>query len=270
LLLKFRPKKVEITHPSILLPNLPEAFIGYRIVQVSDFHLGTWLDSHDMLDVVELVNQQEPDLIAITGDFISFNPSNFSADLVRTLSRLESKDGVIAVLGNHDHYTDARLIREVLEQSRIIELRNGIHTIQRESSQLIFAGIDDYMTRHSDLEKVITQIPGPDNTVILLAHEPDFADISAASGRFAMQISGHTHGGQICLPYYGNLYLPRYGRKYPSGEYLVEQMVLYTNRGLGTSWLKFRFNCPPEITVFELNTNHQNHLNKPDNKKIDC
>ncbi len=62
----------------------------------------------------------------------------------------------------------------------------------------------------------------------------------------------------------------RYGRKYPSGEYLVEQMVLYTNRGLGTSWLKFRFNCPPEITVFELNTNHQNHLRKPDNKKIDC
>ena len=252
MLFKFRSQKVQITTPSIYLPNLPDRFIGYRIVQISDFHLGTWLSIQDMFEIVDLVNMQEPDLIAISGDFISFNPSNFSAELVKTLSGLNSHDGVIAVLGNHDHYTDAHMVRDALEQCKILELRNGIFAVQRDSSQLYFAGIDDFMTGHSDLDKVISQIPNQDDTVILLAHEPDFADISAASGRFAMQISGHTHGGQICLPFYGNLYLPRYGRKYPSGKYLVDDMVLYTNRGLGTSWLKFRFNCPPEITVFRL------------------
>ena len=252
MLWKFRAPKVEITTPSIALPKLPDQFNGYRIVQISDFHLGTWLDKQAISDIVDLVNQQEPDLIAITGDFISFNPNKFSAELVSTLSKLRSKDGVIAVLGNHDHYTDAAVIRAVLKECNIVELSNRIFPVQRGTSHLYFAGIDDYMTSHADLQKVISQIPQEENSVILLAHEPDFADISAASGKFAMQISGHTHGGQICLPIWGNLYLPRLGRKYPSGRYLVEDMVLYTNRGLGTSWLKFRFNCPPEITVFQL------------------
>jgi len=249
---QFSSPKVEITTPSIMLPSLPDGFNGYRIAQISDFHLGTWLDAQAMFDIVDLVNQQEPDLIAITGDFISFDLPKFLPDLVETLSNLKSKDGVIAILGNHDHYTDAASIREVLRRCQIFELKNQVYSIQRGSSKLFFAGIDDYMTGHSDLQKTISNIPQGENTVILLAHEPDFADISAASGRFAMQISGHTHGGQICLPIVGNLYLPRYGRKYPSGKYLVEDMVLYTNRGLGTSWLKFRINCPPEITVFHL------------------
>jgi hypothetical protein len=108
------------------------------------------------------------------------------------------------------------------------------------------------MTRKDDLQSVIDQIPDEKSSVILLAHEPDFADISAKSGKFDMQISGHTHGGQICLPFLGNLYLPRLGRKYPSGKYHIDKMVLYTNRGLGTSWLKLRYNCPPEISVFTL------------------
>ena len=249
---KFHKRLVEITTHSIILPNLPEQFNGYRIVQISDFHLGTWLGTHAIFEIVDLVNQQEPDLIAITGDFISFNPPNFAPGLVSTLSKLTSKDGVYAVLGNHDHYTDATLIRNVLEECKIVELQNSVHGIRRDSSHIYFAGIDDFMTRHADLRSVIAQIPNDENTVILLAHEPDFADISAASGRFAMQISGHSHGGQICLPFWGNLYLPRLGRKYPSGRYLVQDMVLYTNRGLGTSWLKFRYNCPPEITVFQL------------------
>lgn len=258
MLLNFHSKRVEITSPSIVLPKLSGVFNDYRFVQLSDFHLGTWLNARDLLEIVEIVNQQDPDLIAITGDFISYEPSRFSSDLIRILSGLNAKDGVIAVLGNHDHYTDAGLIRAVLEQSGIIELGNRIHVVQRDLSHLIFAGVDDYMTRHADLESVITQIPNSHDPVILLAHEPDFADISAASGRFDMQISGHTHGGQICLPYYGNLYLPRYGRKYPSGQYLVENMVQYTNRGLGTSWVKFRFNCPPEITVFHLSNGAEN------------
>ena len=122
MLFKFRSQQVEITNKSIFLSNLPEQFIGYRILQVSDFHLGTWLDSQDMLEIVDLINLQDPDLIAITGDFISFNVSKYAPEIARTLSGLNSKDGVIAVLGNHDHYTDAGLVRDALQQSNIIEI----------------------------------------------------------------------------------------------------------------------------------------------------
>jgi predicted MPP superfamily phosphohydrolase len=248
---KFNSKKVEISKSQIGLPNLAIQFKGYRLLHITDFHLGTWLDTQAMLEIVHLVNQQEPDLIAITGDFISFDAQKFVPDLIHILSKLISKDGILAVLGNHDHYTDANLIRGALEECNIIELKNSIHKIKKQASSLYFAGIDDHMTGHDDLQSVIAQIPDGQVPVILLAHEPDFADISAASKKFSLQLSGHTHGGQICLPLWGNLYLPRLGRKYPSGRYQVQNMVVYTNRGLGTSWLKFRYNCPPEIAIFE-------------------
>jgi predicted MPP superfamily phosphohydrolase len=93
------------------------------------------------------------------------------------------------------------------------------------------------------------------SAAILLAHEPDFADISAATGRFGLQISGHTHGGQIQIPLASHFLLPPRGRKYPSGQYKLNGMMLYTNRGIGTSWLKFRYRCPPEISVYILQAN---------------
>ena len=249
---KFNPSKIKISNISIPLPRLPVDFDGYRMVQLSDFHLGTWLDGLDMKEIVEIVNQLEPDLIAITGDFVNTDPERYTAILIQALSMFRAADCTVAVLGNHDHYTDSKIIREILQRSDIIELRNRIHPIQRNKAFLYLAGIDDRLTKNDDLHSVIDQIPDENCSVILLAHEPDFADISAKSGKFDMQISGHTHGGQICLPFIGNLYLPRLGRKYPSGKYQIGDMVLYTNRGLGTSWLKIRYNCPPEISVFTL------------------
>jgi predicted MPP superfamily phosphohydrolase len=257
---KFNPNKIIISNLSIPLPRLPAEFDGYRIAQLSDFHLGTWLVGQDIIEIVDIVNQLEPDLIAITGDFVNSYPERYAPILIQALSKLKAADCAVAVLGNHDHYTDSKIIREVLQKSNIVELRNRIHPIQRNTAYLYLAGIDDRMTRKDDLQSVIDQIPDEKSSVILLAHEPDFADISAKSGRFDMQISGHTHGGQICLPLLGNLYLPRLGRKYPSGKYHVDDMVLYTNRGLGTSWLKLRYNCPPEISVFTLYSPfNQNH-----------
>jgi predicted MPP superfamily phosphohydrolase len=249
---QFHPDKIFISNLSIHLPRLPEKFYGYSIVQLSDFHLGTWLDGQDLVDIVNIVNQLEPDVIAVTGDFVNSDPERFAPILIQALSKLVAADAKVAVLGNHDHYTNARLIREVLENSSVVELRNRVLPIQRNDAYLYLAGIDDRLTGNDDLQRVINQLPDSNSPVILLAHEPDFADVSARTGRFDMQISGHTHGGQICLPFLGNLYLPRLGRKYPSGEYLVNDMVLYTNRGLGTSWLKLRYNCPPEISVFNL------------------
>ncbi len=249
---KFNPNKINISNLSIPLPRLPVEFDSYRIAQLSDFHLGTWLEGQDIIKIVDIVNKLEPDLIAITGDFVNSDPERYAPILIQALSKLRAADCAVAVLGNHDHYTDSKIIREVLHRSNIVELRNRIYPIQRNMAYLYLAGIDDRLTRNDDLQSVIDKIPDENSSVILLAHEPDFADISSKSGKFDMQISGHTHGGQICLPFLGNLYLPRLGRKYPSGKYRVDNMILYTNRGIGTSWLKLRYNCPPEISVFTL------------------
>ena len=248
----FNTNSIKISTLPVRLPRLPVEFNRYKMTQISDFHLGTWLDPKDLFEIVDMVNSLESDLIAITGDFVSSEPERYAPSLIQALSKLVAKDAVVAVLGNHDHYTDSDQIREILHKSNIVELNNQVHSIQRNNEILYLAGIDDQITGHDNLKKVVQMLPDEEASVILLAHEPDFADISARSGQFDMQISGHTHGGQICLPYIGHLYLPRLGRKYPSGKYRVGDMILYTNRGLGTSWLKLRYNCPPEITVFDL------------------
>ncbi len=127
-----------------------------------------------------------------------------------------------------------------------------MHTIRSSvGSELHFAGVDDYLEDQDRLDLVLEQLPLP-GAAILLAHEPDFADISAATGRFDLQISGHTHGGQIRFPMIGPIYIPTGGKKYPLGRYQINGMVQYTNRGIGTSAMQFRYNCPPEITVFTL------------------
>ena len=101
------------------------------------------------------------------------------------------------------------------------------------------------------LDQVLDKLTD-DSPAILLAHEPDFADISSKTGRFAMQVSGHSHGGQVIVPFHGPLVLPYLGQKYPKGLYRLGQMVQYTNRGVGMIYPYVRFNCPPEITLFVL------------------
>lgn len=243
--------KIDIKNIRVEIPGLPIEFQDYKIVQLSDFHLGTLLNYSLLTQIVEHVNFLEPDLIAITGDLVSSNIAKHAQNLIAELSRLSSKDGVFSVLGNHDHYSNASVIRKIYKQCQIIELNNQTHLLERNHSRLYLAGIDDYLSNKADLEKVVRELPGSD-PVILLAHEPDFADKSASSGKFALQLSGHSHGGQIRIPRIGYLFLPPYGRKYPSGMYRINGMGLYTNRGLGTSWLKVRYDCPPEISVFSL------------------
>jgi predicted MPP superfamily phosphohydrolase len=242
---------VDITTLPLALPRLPKEFHGYRLVQISDFHLGTWLTRSHLAEAVDLINQLEPDAVAITGDLVTYAPERFAHDLVEELSRLAPRDASLAVLGNHDHWTDPKLLRQILKEAGIIDLSNDVYTLERGAARLSFAGVDDFYDGLDRLDQVLERLPGED-AAILLAHEPDFADISAETGRFDLQISGHTHGGQLNLPLVGLPYLPRYGRKYPSGLYLVNGMVQYTNRGLGTAEMQIRYNCSPEITLFIL------------------
>jgi len=249
------PDALEVKEVEIKLSHLSSHFYGYRIVQFSDLHMGGWMNGERLRKVVETVKRQHPDLVVITGDFFNgpvWNENLIHAadELVVELSRLTTDFTTLGVLGNHDYWSDAGEARKALQRCGVIEIRNGIYSVERDGEQLHIAGVDDIWYEHDDLDKVLSKLPET-GEAILLAHEPDFADKSAETGRFGLQLSGHSHGGQIVLPFIGAPVLPRLGQKYPSGLYKVGDMWQYTNRGVGMS-LPIRINCPPEITVFIL------------------
>jgi uncharacterized protein len=248
---RIEPGWIDASSVSLALPRMPRAFDGYRLAQFSDVHMGGWMDRQKLADVVRTVNSLKPDLIAITGDFVTRHPEQSAEDLVAGLKPLSAPDGVVAVLGNHDYSSDSSIIRQVLEESGIIDVNNGVHTLRRGRALFHVAGVDDVWHKRARLEQVLEELPA-EGGAMLLAHEPDFADVSAATGRFDLQISGHSHGGQVILPFVGPLRLPHLGRKYPLGLYRVEQMLQYTNRGVGMVNPYVRFNCRPEITLFTL------------------
>jgi predicted MPP superfamily phosphohydrolase len=239
---------VEIVYLDLPLPRLAPEFRGYRLLQISDIHMDGWMTQARLAAIVDLVNRQQPDLVAITGDFVTYAPQRFVADLRVALARLTPADGVAVVLGNHDHRERPELLRHMFHELGLLDLNNAVHTLRRGRACLHLAGVDDVRAGAARLDDVLAQLP-PTGCAILLAHEPDFADTAAVSGRFDLQLSGHSHGGQIVLPYIGAPILPRMGRKYPAGRYTVRNMTLYTNRGLGVIP---RVNCRPEISVFTL------------------
>lgn len=246
------PDLIEIKPVNLRLPRLSPAFDGYKIAQISDIHMGTGMTQERLERIVEMINDQQPDAVAVTGDFVTHGDiSPHVPALMEPLSRLTPKDAAVAVLGNHDHWTRPDLIQRVIRDSGMVELSNDVFTIQRGGESLHFGGVDSYWERLDRVEDVVAKLP-TDGAAILLAHEPDFADISAPTGRFDLQISGHSHGGQIVLPFLGAPVLPSLGRKYPAGQYQVGSMIQYTNRGVGTILPAVRFNCRPEITVFTL------------------
>ena len=245
------PSWLEITSVHVRMPGMAPAFDGYRIAQISDLHLGDWLTPAQLAQVVRMVNGVGADLIAVTGDFITSHAPKHAQDLITGLRDLHAPDGVTGILGNHDHWSSAAIIRSVIAESGMLDLDNAVHTLQRGSVLLHIAGVDDIWERKDRLDDVLAAMPR-EGAAVLLAHEPDFADTSAASGRFGLQISGHSHGGQVIVPFIGPLELPLYAKKYPLGRYQVGQMTQYTNRGIGMLQPHVRLNCRPEITVYTL------------------
>ncbi len=255
--------RIEITHLSLNLPRLDPVFKGLKLVQLSDFHLGQWLTREQLDNAIKLVLEQSPDYVLLTGDYVEYRPYKRpnewatyekSLEIIRnSFSALSASCPTLAILGNHDHRVGAEWIENALSEAGVVVLRNLVHTIERERSKLHFAAVDDVLEQMDEFEKVMGTLPA-DGAAILLVHEPDFADVSAAPGRFDLQLSGHTHGGQIVLPLVGPPMLPTLGRKYPSGLYNVNDMMVYTNRGIGVTTVNARFNCRPEITVFNLDS----------------
>ncbi|MGF7119101.1 metallophosphoesterase [Methanobacterium oryzae] len=248
----------EVVPIDIIIPDLDPVFEGVTIAHITDIHLGQWISKDRLKGVMELVNEQKPDIIAITGDFVSYVIDHVIEDLADCLKMLNPNNISIAVLGNHDHWLGADKIRNVLKESDILDVSNDVYTVKHGDAMIHFAGVDSVTLNKHRLDLVMDKLPesGP---AILLAHEPDFADISSITGRFSLQISGHSHGGQFIIPGIRTFVRGKNFLKYPVGKYQVGEMVQYTNRGLGTNVFWLRINCPPEITIFNLKSQNSNN-----------
>jgi hypothetical protein len=227
---------------------------GFTIALLSDFHYDPYFSVHPLRAAVPMVNGLGPDLIVLTGDFVSVpafgeeGKGAFAAEpCARLLRQMSAPHGLWAVLGNHDAATDAVHVSHALQAEGINVLVNESVTIERDGARVWLAGIDDAVKGHPDLGKTLQGIPG-NEAVVLLAHEPDFAD-EASKFPIDLQLSGHSHGGQVRIPLLPPLFLPEMAKKYVWGSYRVRSLNLYTNPGLGTVNIPVRWNCPPEITL---------------------
>jgi predicted MPP superfamily phosphohydrolase len=250
-----RPKLVSIEVP---LSRLAESWDGFRIAQLSDLHYDDHFSVIPLRKAIDLVNQLEPDLVMVTGDFITspFGGVRRSFALraiepcAQLLTQIHARSGVVAALGNHDAYTGAAHITAVLNSHNISVLRNRSLPLEREGQRLWLAGVDDVLEGKPDLDLTLKGIP-PAEPVILMAHEPDWADHVARSS-VDLQLSGHSHGGQVRLPLLGAPWVPVLARKYPWGLRRIGPLTLYTNAGIGTILVPVRLNCPPEVTLITL------------------
>jgi len=236
----------------IPIPSLPFELDGFRIVQISDIH-----HNHYPFTTIELVNRAvqmsnelRPDLIVLTGDFVWHDVEPIF-ELMPALAHLNAKYGVFLGLGNHDYWTNVEVVTHAIDQERLPLLVNQGIPISVGKSSLYLASLDDGWSGKPDLAGAMANHPG-DAITVLLMHEPDLAPRYAVDKRIHLQLSGHSHGGQVRLPLYGALILPYLSWKYPMGLYNVDGMWLYTNRGLGTTNVPVRVNCAPEITEVTL------------------
>jgi predicted MPP superfamily phosphohydrolase len=252
---KLEPGWVEISQVKLKFKRLGKAFDGFRLLQISDIHMGGWMNAEHFSYVMKLALAQQSDLIAFTGDFVIYHGGRpIRTDVISDLSdglKMVEDLPCVGVLGNHDLRSDPGEIRNLMKKHQILDLTNSVHTIIRGDERLHICGVDDMLFGRPDLNKVISILPR-DGAAILLSHEPDFADESAQTGRFDLQISGHSHGGQVVAPIIGPINLPKGGQKYYSGLYRVGTMLQYTNRGVGMVSPYIRLNCRPEITVYTL------------------
>jgi len=244
-------KRYEPAHPTLervvlRLPQLPPALDRLRIGQISDTHLGMPHTADNLAWAIEQMRREQPALIALTGDLVGLRRS--IPDLPMLLGQLRAPLGVYAVPGNHDYWEGLADIHAALSLADIPLLLNQNRRLGWNGADLWVVGIDDLWDGRPDFDAALDGVP-PGAFKILLAHSPDVADNAVAHG-FALQISGHTHGGHLRLPLLGPFARPRFGVRYVMGQYQIGDMTLYVSRGLGG--VALRLLCRPEATIFTL------------------
>jgi len=247
------PNRPRVVRKQVALRRWPSRLDGFTIALLSDFHYDPYFSVHPIRSAVEIVNGLRPDLVALTGDFVSVpwvgNAARGAADAepcAGLLKNLKAPYGVWSVLGNHDMSSDPQRVANALHTAGIPLLTNQSVAIEKDGTRFWLGGVDDVLGGNADLPAALHTVPS-DEAVVLMAHEPDYAD-HVARYPVDLQLSGHTHGGQVRIPFIRPLYLPELAKKYVWGLYKIRGLTLYTNAGIGTVELPIRWNCPPEIT----------------------
>lgn len=246
--------ELSLTEQTIHLANLPDAFRGMRIAQISDIHYADFTEAFFVRDVVQQVNRLRPDMVLMTGDFVSYMPMPISFARKHAPGCAAMLSGIecplrYASLGNHDYIIGPEYVAAPLRENGIPVLMNKSVALERSGQRIWLAGLGSACTGDADLNA----IPRSENgePVILMAHEPDILP-DVAKHNVDLMLSGHTHGGQVRIPFLPLFHLPEYGQKYIEGRFGMGRTQLYVNRGIGAIGVPFRFRCPPEITVFTL------------------
>lgn len=221
-----------------------------RIAQLTDIHHGPTVSLGFVQHAVEMTRRLEPDLIALTGDFV-YHGTEFIAPCFRALGTLRAPLGVFGVLGNHDHRGDPWFTRQCMVREGIADLTNASRWVRRGRQALCIAGVADLWEDEPNLDQALAQVPAK-APVLLLAHNPDYAE-ELTDRRVGLMLSGHTHGGQVNLPLFGPPVLPsRFGQKYASGLVRDGWKQVFVSRGVGTIIPPVRFRCRPEIALITL------------------
>ncbi len=251
------PNRPRIVRQEIRLRRWPSRLDGFTIALLSDFHYDSCFSVHPLHAAIGIVNDLHPAMIVLTGDFVSVpdfgDPEKGAASAepcAQLLRKMQAPHGLWAVMGNHDVFTDSDRVTSALRAVGIQVLSNQSTPIESNGARFWLSGVDDVLGGAADLEAALRAIPAGEATV-LLAHEPDYAD-RVARHSVDLQLSGHSHGGQVRLPFMRPMYLPDLAKKYIWGLYTIGGLTLYTNAGLGTVEVPVRLNCPPEITLFTL------------------
>jgi hypothetical protein len=243
-------RRLRIARLDVAIEGLPAAFDGYRIAQLSDLHVGSLCPRRFVDRWVASSNALDADLVALTGDYVTTGV-RFHEAAAAALGGLRARDGVYAVMGNHDYFGDGEPLMTRLREAGIVLLHNERVRIERAGAALCLAGIDDVFTRRADVDRALD---GREEglALVVLAHDPQsFRRLSARGA--ALVLSGHTHWGQIAVPFLAERYnLARLFMRHSAGTHRRGDAVLHVSPGLGTTGLPFRLGVPPTITLVTL------------------
>ena len=255
------PWWTEVTRNRILLDDLPPAFDGFTIAQISYIHYHDRMPLRHLEEAVLEISRHKPDLIALTGDFLYGKDEERIHPLAEILSQLKAPEGVLAVPGNHDYWIFAlrqlptltgkeKVVFGALERAGIQVLRNESLTLHREGMGIHIVGLDDYWAGQMDVPAAFEGL-APEKTRIVLAHNPD-SILNIKRNRADLILCGHTHGGQVKLPFTGPLFIPVQLTQFIAGLYAWGKRAVYVNRGFGFVWYPLRLNARPEISLITL------------------
>ena len=237
---------------SVPIANLPPALDGFTIAHLSDLHRGPYISAENIREAAAIAVSHAPDLIVLTGDHISYS-AKYAKSCAEALSPLKAPHGLYAVLGNHEYWTGAvDRAADACRDAGVRVLVNEAVPIDAGDARWWLCGVDDVWEGRPDLDATLANVPR-EHLKLLLCHEPDFADEAAKHG-IHLQLSGHSHGGQVRLPGTGPIVLPRYAQKYPYRLQRVAETPtqVYTTSGVGVTFPPIRINCRPEVAILRL------------------